>query len=170
MATSLEFQCTLASGPPIAAIANRDRTQESASENCEVGTAPIRSDIRDFREAQCPQGQKEMRARPFLALGWKVGNDSALYALEFGTNSVQLRERKNGFLASKRQQMKHLDFLILLESRRSVVQKPRQAFSPGRKTHFPKWLASKSIEELSPRGNLNRGAFATTSDRAFIRI
>ena len=55
-----------------------------------------------------------MRARPFLALGWKVGNDSALYALEFGTNSVQLRERKNGFLASKRQQMKHLDFLILL--------------------------------------------------------
>ena len=40
---------------------------------------------------------------------------------EFGTNSVQLRERKNGSLAPKRHQMKHLDFLILLlESRRSV--------------------------------------------------
>jgi hypothetical protein len=42
---------------------------------------------------------------------------------EFGTNSVQLRERKNGFLAPNRHQMKHLDFLILLlESRRSVVR------------------------------------------------
>ena len=40
---------------------------------------------------------------------------------EFGTNSVQLRERKNGPLAPKRHQMKHLDFLILLlESRRSI--------------------------------------------------
>ena len=40
--------------------------------------------------------------------------------MEFGTNSVQLRERKNGSLAPKRHQMKHLDFLILLlESRRS---------------------------------------------------
>jgi hypothetical protein len=37
---------------------------------------------------------------------------------EFGTNSVQLRERKNGPLVPKRHQMKHLDFLIiLLESR-----------------------------------------------------
>src|SRR6516225_2394956 len=34
--------------------------------------------------------------------------------MEFGTNSVQLRERKNGFLAPKRHKMKHLDFLILL--------------------------------------------------------
>jgi len=43
--------------------------------------------------------------------------------LEFGTNSVQLRERKNGPLAPKRHQIKHLDFLILLlESRRSVVR------------------------------------------------
>jgi hypothetical protein len=42
---------------------------------------------------------------------------------EFGTNSVQLRERKNGPLVPKRRQMKHLDFLILLlESRRSVVE------------------------------------------------
>jgi hypothetical protein len=41
---------------------------------------------------------------------------------EFGTNSVQLRGRKNGPLASKRHQMKHQDFLILLlESRRSSV-------------------------------------------------
>src|SRR6516225_3507487 len=40
--------------------------------------------------------------------------------MEFGTNSVQLRERKNGFLAPKRHKMKHLDFLILLlESKRS---------------------------------------------------
>jgi hypothetical protein len=37
---------------------------------------------------------------------------------EFGTNSVHLRERKNGFLVSKRHRMKHLDFLsFLLESR-----------------------------------------------------
>ena len=42
---------------------------------------------------------------------------------EFGTNSVQLRERKNGFLIPKRHRMKHLDFLsFLLESRRSVIQ------------------------------------------------
>ena len=40
---------------------------------------------------------------------------------EFGTNSVQLRERKNGPLAPKRHQMKHLDFLILLlESMQSM--------------------------------------------------
>jgi hypothetical protein len=42
----------------------------------------------------------------------------------FGTNSVQLvqlRERKNGPLAPKRHQMKHLDFLILLlESKQSI--------------------------------------------------
>ena len=38
---------------------------------------------------------------------------------EFGTNSVQLRERKNGFLVPKRHWM-HLDFLsFLLESRGS---------------------------------------------------
>jgi len=43
---------------------------------------------------------------------------------EFGTNSVQLRERKNGSLAPKRHQMKHLDFLILLlESRQSMSPK-----------------------------------------------
>jgi hypothetical protein len=36
---------------------------------------------------------------------------------ELGTNSVQLRERKNGFLVPKRHWMKHLDFLsFLLES------------------------------------------------------
>jgi hypothetical protein len=40
---------------------------------------------------------------------------------EFGTNSVQLRERKSGSLASMRHQMKHLDFLsFLLESKRSI--------------------------------------------------
>ena len=39
---------------------------------------------------------------------------------EFGTTSVQPRERKNGFPVPKRHQMKHLAFLILLlESRRS---------------------------------------------------
>jgi hypothetical protein len=39
---------------------------------------------------------------------------------EFGTNSVQLRKRKNGFLVPKRHWMKHLDFLsFLLESKRS---------------------------------------------------
>jgi len=43
---------------------------------------------------------------------------------EFGTNSVQLRERKNGFLVPKRHWMKHLDFLsFLLESRRSMSPK-----------------------------------------------
>ena len=50
---------------------------------------------------------------------------------EFGTTSGQLRERKNGFLAPKRHQMKHLDFLILLlESRRSAAQthSPRPLF------------------------------------------
>jgi hypothetical protein len=31
---------------------------------------------------------------------------------EFGTNSVQLRERKNGFLAPNRHQMKHLDLVV----------------------------------------------------------
>jgi len=37
---------------------------------------------------------------------------------EFGTTSVQLRERKSGFLVPKRHKMKHLDFLsFLLESR-----------------------------------------------------
>jgi hypothetical protein len=41
----------------------------------------------------------------------------------FGITSVQLRERKDGFLAPKRHQMKHLDFLILLFlTRRSMVQ------------------------------------------------
>ena len=40
---------------------------------------------------------------------------------ELGTNSVQLRERKNGFLVPKRHWMKHLDFLsFLLESRQSL--------------------------------------------------
>jgi hypothetical protein len=51
---------------------------------------------------------------------------------EFGTNSVQLRERKNDFLVPKRHWMKHLDFLsFLLESRRSVVQNhsPYHSFS-----------------------------------------
>jgi hypothetical protein len=39
---------------------------------------------------------------------------------EFGTNSVQLRERKNGSLAPKRHWMKHLDFFsFLLESKQS---------------------------------------------------
>jgi hypothetical protein len=39
---------------------------------------------------------------------------------EFGTNSVQLRERRNGFLVPKRHWMKHLDFLsFLLESKQS---------------------------------------------------
>jgi hypothetical protein len=33
---------------------------------------------------------------------------------EFGTNSVQLRKRKNGFLVPKRHWMKHLDFFELL--------------------------------------------------------
>ena len=33
---------------------------------------------------------------------------------EFGTNSVQLRERKNGFLVPKRHRMKHLDFFEFL--------------------------------------------------------
>jgi hypothetical protein len=33
---------------------------------------------------------------------------------EFGTSSVQLRERKNVFLAPKRHQMKHLDFFEFL--------------------------------------------------------
>ena len=48
---------------------------------------------------------------------------STVVLWEFGTNSVQLRERKNGPLVPKRHQMKHLDFLILLlESRRSAVQ------------------------------------------------
>jgi len=40
---------------------------------------------------------------------------------EFGTTSVQLGDRKNGFLAPKRHQMKHLDLLsFLLESRWST--------------------------------------------------
>ena len=39
---------------------------------------------------------------------------------EFGTTSVQPRERKNGFLVPKRHHMKHLVFLILLlESKQS---------------------------------------------------
>ena len=44
----------------------------------------------------------------------KVENSSALQHCmlwELGTNSVQLRERKNGFLVPKRHWMKHLDFL-----------------------------------------------------------
>jgi hypothetical protein len=51
----------------------------------------------------------------------KDGKRHSTVVWEFGTNSVQLRERKSGSLASKRHQMKHLDFLsLLLESRRSV--------------------------------------------------
>jgi hypothetical protein len=58
---------------------------------------------------------------------------------EFGTNSVQLRERKNGFLVPKRHCMKHLDFLsFLLESRRSVFQKhsPKRSSSVQQPNHF----------------------------------
>jgi hypothetical protein len=52
--------------------------------------------------------------------------------MEFGTTSVQLRERKNGLLVPKRHKMKHLDFLILLlESRRSVVQNPSRPSALG---------------------------------------
>ena len=52
---------------------------------------------------------------------WEIAQHCMLW--EFGTNSVQLRERKNGFLVPKRHRMKHLDFLsFLLESRRSAVQ------------------------------------------------
>ena len=44
--------------------------------------------------------------------------------MEFGTTSVQLRERKNGLLVPKRHKMKHLDFLILLlESRHPFERK-----------------------------------------------
>ena len=43
---------------------------------------------------------------------------------EVGTNSVQLKERKDGSLVPKRDWMKHLDFLSFLESRRSVISKP----------------------------------------------
>ena len=55
-----------------------------------------------------------------------MGNNTVLMCsgFEFVTNSVQLRERKNGSLAPKRHQMKHLDFLILLlESRQSMSPK-----------------------------------------------
>src|SRR5215471_17723094 len=45
------------------------------------------------------------------------------FTSQFGTTSVQLRERKKGLLAPKRHQMKHLDFLIaFFGTRRSVVQ------------------------------------------------
>jgi hypothetical protein len=58
---------------------------------------------------------------------------------EFGTNSVQLRERKNGFLVPKRHRMKHLDFLsFLLESKQSI--------------YFPFWVAPMVLanENLVP--------------------
>ena len=62
----------------------------------------------------------------------------AQWAASFGTTSVQLRERKNGFLAPKRHQMKHLDFLIsLFGTRRSVVQ-----------IHSPRPLFFKPIKQL----------------------
>ena len=53
------------------------------------------------------------------------------FRYNFGTTSVQLRERKNGFPAPKRHQMNHLDFLIaFFGTRRSVVQihSPRPFF------------------------------------------
>jgi hypothetical protein len=61
---------------------------------------------------------------------WETIQHCALW--EFGTNSVQLRERKSGSLASMRHQMKHLDFLILLlESRRSIaVSNPSKRIEP----------------------------------------
>jgi len=86
--------------------------------------------------------------------------------LEFGTNSVQLRERKNGPLAPKRHQIKHLDFLILLlESRRSVVRNhsprpPQRQFDVHQQSNFrplvpkarflPTWIDCGP----SPKGSL----------------
>jgi hypothetical protein len=43
--------------------------------------------------------------------------------VQFGTTSVQLRERKNGALAPKRHQMKHLEFwTFLVRDQGSEVQ------------------------------------------------
>jgi hypothetical protein len=56
---------------------------------------------------------------------------------EFGTNSVQLGERKNGFLAPKRHQMKHLDFFEFLVGIQAVklicdfAPKYQQPVGPG---------------------------------------
>ena len=68
-----------------------------------------------------------------------MGNDTALCALEFGTNSVQLRERKNGPLAPKRHQMKHLDFFgfycwnlagVYCECSPETLRIPTKSFHP----------------------------------------
>jgi hypothetical protein len=67
----------------------------------------------DFGEGQGNESYKTGNKR------WETTQHCVLW--EFGTNSAQLREKKNGPLAPKRHQMKHLDFLILLlESRRSM--------------------------------------------------
>ena len=70
--------------------------------------------------------------------------------MEFGTNSVQLRERKNGFLVPKRHWMKHLDFLSFwLESRQSMR-------NPN-KRRKGRWVRSRMVKILvvpaAPRMN-----------------
>ena len=68
---------------------------------------------------------------------------------ELGTNSVQLRERKNGSLAPKRHQMKHLDFLsFLLESRRSVVE-----------NHSPRFVEKLAIEKIGETKNASNDGY-----------
>jgi hypothetical protein len=70
----------------------------------------------------------------------------------FGTTSVQLRERKNGFLAPKRHQVKHLDFSILLfgtRGRRFKSSLPDQYFQ-WVKFHFMRALRDQGVTPPIP--------------------
>jgi hypothetical protein len=86
-------------------------------------------DATEAGQSGSPVLNDEGRAVGVVVIGSETIQHCVLW--EFGTNSVQLRERKSGYLASMRHQMKHLDFLsFLLESRRSVIQNhsPRPLF------------------------------------------
>ena len=64
------------------------------------GLSTIRSYVKKATEGRHKRNKTGKR--------WETIQHCVLW--EFGTNSVQLRERKNGPLAPKRHQMKHLDF------------------------------------------------------------
>jgi len=57
-----------------------------------------------------------MSARTTSMLGYLEQSDGSfrLQAAEFGTTTLQVSEKKSGFLAPKRHRMKHLDFDLLL--------------------------------------------------------
>jgi hypothetical protein len=89
-----------------------------------------------------------------------TGNDTALCALGVRYKFSILREKKNGFLAPKRHQIKHLDFLILwLESRQSMSPKGTEEVGsiPTAPTSFSSSLVRTcQFREWAEVGNNNK--------------